>query len=102
MRQHFEEERTRPLLLVSLTRKRYFENVPVGRFQRITPCIFSQIKKLVQSARIIRFAHSLAAFQIPHIYFSPHYNKNFWIDFDRKINLFIMRNLVFTLHLKNV
>ena len=39
----------------------------------------------VQSARIIRFAHSLAMSQIPHIHFSPHYNKNFWIDFDRNI-----------------
>ena len=92
MRQHFEEERTRPLLLVSLTMK---------RFQHITPCIFSQIKKLVQSARIIRFAHSLAMFQIPHIHFSPHYNKNFWIDFDRNIVLFIMRNLVLLLYLEN-
>ena len=86
MRQHFEEERTRPLLLVSLTMKLYFENVPVGRFQRRTLCIFSQIKMLVQSARIIRFAHSLALSQIPHIHFSPHYNKNFLIDLDRNIN----------------
>ena len=84
MRQHFEEERTRPLLLVSPTMKLYFANVPVGRLQRRTLCIFSQIKNLVQFARIIRFAHSLAAFQIPHTHFSSHCNKKFWIDFDSK------------------
>ena len=34
MRQHFEEERTRPLLLVRRYSQVYLENIPVGRFQR--------------------------------------------------------------------